>query len=241
MKSPNTYFVTEKTTSLSEYINFGLSVDCVVFGYHEGEVQVLLVERNEEPFIGSWALVGDLVHPKSDLASSANRILESLTGLKGIFMEQFFTFDAIDRHPLGRVITVGFYSLVESQHYQPVASSWAKSTKWFSINDLPELAFDHEAILAKGVQTLKRRVRYRPVGFELLSAKFTLSDLQSLYEALLDRKFDKPNFRKKILKMNLITPLDEYQENVSHRPAKLYAFDEEQYNMLRKEGFAFEL
>lgn len=241
MNNPNTYFVTEKITSLKEFLSFGLSVDCVVFGYHDGEVKVLLVERGEEPFKGSWALVGDLVHPDSDLASSADRVLENLTGLKGIFMEQFHTFDAIDRHPLGRVVTVGYYSLVETNYYHPVASSWAKSTKWFSISDLPELAFDHKKILDQGIQTLKRRVRYRPVGFELLPPKFTLGELQSLYEALLDKKFDKPNFRKKILKMNLITPLEEYQENVSHRPAKLYAFDEAQYNRLRKEGFAFEL
>lgn len=241
MNDPNTYFVTEKNSTLKEYLSFGLSIDCVVFGYHEGEVQVLLVERGEEPFKGSWALVGDLVHPLSDLASSANNILENLTGLKGIFMEQFFTFDAVDRHPLGRVVTVGYYSLVETKFYEPVASSWAKSTKWFNINDLPSLAFDHQKILEKGIQTLKRRVRYRPVGFELLPEKFTLSELQELYEALLDRKFDKPNFRKKILKMNLITPLEEYQENVSHRPAKLFSFDEERYNSLRKEGFAFEL
>ncbi|MBR9860774.1 NUDIX hydrolase [bacterium] len=241
MKTPNAYFVTEKPSKLNEYLSFGLSVDCVVFGYHEGEVKVLLVERDEEPFKGSWALVGDLVHPDSDLSASADRILESLTGLKDIFMEQFFTFDAIDRHPLGRVVTVGYYSLVESEYYKPVASSWAKSTKWFSIRELPELAFDHDIILQKGIQTLKRRVRYRPVGFELLPSKFTLYELQALYEALLDQKFDKPNFRKKILKMNLLKPLNEFQENVSHRPAKLYAFDEEQYNALKKEGFAFEL
>lgn len=241
MNNPSTYFVNDKKASLNEFLSFGLSIDCVVFGYHNGEVQVLLVQRGEEPFNGSWALVGDLVHPKSDLSSSAENILENLTGLKGIFMEQFFTFDEIDRHPLGRVVTVGYYSLVESNHYHPVASSWAKATKWFSINNLPNLAFDHKRILDKGIQTLKRRVRYRPVGFELLPAKFTLSELQSLYEALLDRKFDKPNFRKKILKMNLVTPLNEFQENVSHRPAKLYSFDEGQYNLLRKEGFAFEL
>ncbi len=241
MKNPQTYFFTEENSSLGEFLSFGLSVDCVVFGYHEGEVQVLLVERGAEPYKGSWALVGDLVHPRTDLASSADRILENLTGLKGIFMEQFHTFDEIDRHPLGRVVTVGYYSLVQSKHYHPVASAWAKSTRWFSIRNLPELAFDHQVILDRGIRTLKRRVRYRPVGFELLPPKFTLGELQSLYEALLDCKFDKPNFRKKILKMNLITPLDEYEENVSHRPAKLYAFDEAQYNALRKEGFAFEL
>lgn len=241
MNNPNTYFVTDEISSLKEFLSFGLSVDCVVFGYHDGEVKVLLVERGEEPYMGSWALVGDLVHPASDMASSAVRILENLTGLKGIFMEQFHTFDAIDRHPLGRVVTVGYYSLVETNHYNPVASSWVKSTKWFSIYDLPELAFDHKKILEKGIQTLQRRVRYRPVGFELLPSKFTLGELQALYEALLNCKFDKPNFRKKILKMNLLKPLNELQENVSHRPAKLYSFDEEQYNKLKKEGFAFEL
>lgn len=241
MNHPNSYYLTEKNASLEDYLNFGLSVDCVVFGYHEGEVQVLLVERNEEPFKGHWALVGDLVHPTSDLAESANLILENLTGLKGIFMEQFFTFDGVKRHPLGRVVTVGYYSLVESEHYHPVASSWAKSTKWFSIKELPALAFDHLEILEKGIQTLKRRVRYRPVGFELLPQKFTLADLQALYEALLNREFDKPNFRKKILRMNFLTPLNEFEKNVSHRPAKLYSFDEQRYNLLRKEGFAFEL
>ncbi|NNJ54876.1 MAG: NUDIX hydrolase [Bacteroidia bacterium] len=233
--------MSQNNAPLKDFISFGLSVDCVVFGYHEGEVRVLLVERDAEPFIGSWALVGDLVHPESDLLNAANGILENLTGLKDIYMEQFFTFDAIDRHPLGRVITVGYYSLVESQHHQPIASSWAKSTKWFNINKLPELAFDHQLIIEKGVETLKDRVRYQPVGFELLPSKFTLLELQALYEALLGCKFDKPNFRKKILKMNLLKPLDEVQENVSHRPAKLYAFDEEQYDSLRKEGFAFEL
>ena len=121
MNNPNAYFLTEKNNSLDEFFTFGLSVDCVVFGYHEGEMKVLLVERNEEPFTGAWALVGDLVHPKSDLASSADRILENLTGLKGIFMEQFYIFDAIDRHPLGRVVTVGYFSLVETAHYHPVA------------------------------------------------------------------------------------------------------------------------
>ncbi len=241
MKNPNSYFVSQNNAPLNDFLSFGLSVDCVVFGYHEGEVRVLLVERDAEPYKGSWALVGDLVHPESDMLDSANGILENLTGLKGIFMEQFYTFDAVDRHPLGRVITVGYYSLVESQDHQPIASSWAKSTRWFGINDLPDLAFDHQTILEKGIQTLKRRVRYKPVGFELLPSKFTLLELQALYEALLNCKFDKPNFRKKILKMNLLKPLNELQENVSHRPAKLYAFDEEQYDLLRKEGFAFEL
>jgi 8-oxo-dGTP diphosphatase len=159
----------------------------------------------------------------------------------GRIMEQFFTFGSVDRHPVGRVITVGYYSLVKSHDYHPIASSWAKSTKWFNINDLPDLAFDHREILDEGIQTLKRKVRYRPVGFELLPSKFTLLELQALYEALLGYKFDKPNFRKRILSMDLLVPLNEVQENVSHRPAKLFKFDEKRYNALRTEGFAFEL
>ena len=241
MNNPNTYFPSGDDLPPKEFFTFGLSVDCVVFGYHEGEVRVLLVERDAEPYKGSWALVGDLVHPETDLRASANDVLSSLTGLTDIFMEQFHTFGSVDRHPLGRVITVGYYSLVRSNDYNPVASSWAKSTKWFNINDLPELAFDHSTILDKGIRTLKRRVRYRPVGFELLPNKFTLLELQALYEALLGYKFDKPNFRKKILSMDLLVQLDEVQSNVSHRPAKLFRFDETRYRELRKEGFAFDI
>jgi 8-oxo-dGTP diphosphatase len=241
MDNPDQYSLTENKLPSSEFLNFGLSVDCVFFGYTEGEVRVLLVERDAEPYKGSWALIGDLVHPSKDLTSSANEVLTNLTGLKDIFMEQFFTFGSLERHPMGRVVTVCYYSLVKSEDYQPVASAWAKSTQWFNIHDLPELAFDHQEILEKGVRTLQRRVRYKPVGFELLPNKFTLLELQALYEALLGYKFDKPNFRKKILGMDLLTHLDEVQENVSHRPAKLFKFNEERYQTLKEEGFVFDI
>jgi len=241
LEESNKYFVSENDIVVSEYFNFGLSVDCVVFGYQAGEVRVLLIERGAEPYKGSWALPGDLVDMDTDLKESAVKVLQNLTGLSDIFMEQFFTFGSVNRHPLGRVATVGYYSLVNGDNYEPVASSWARETKWYNIKDLPELAFDHKRILEKGIRTLKRRVRYRPVGFELLPTKFTLFELQDLYEALLNEKFDKPNFRKKILGMNLLIKLDEVQSNVSHRPAKLYRFDEDRYNQLRKEGFNFDI
>ncbi len=241
MIDTNKFFLSENNVPFQEFFKFGLSVDCVVFGYHEERVRVLLIERNAEPYKGSWALPGDLVSPEEDLRISASTILTKLTGLKNIFMEQFFTFGSVNRHPAGRVVTVGYYSLVKSDNYKPVASSWARQTKWFDIDDLPELAFDHERILDKGVRTLQRRVRYRPVGFELLPNKFTLLELHALYEALLGVKFDKPNFRKKILSMDLLVQLDEVQENVSHRPAKLFSFDEKRYKELRKEGFAFDI
>jgi 8-oxo-dGTP diphosphatase len=222
----------------TDFKNFGVSVDCVVFGYEQGKVKVLLVKRNIEPYQGKWALIGDLVSPNSDLDSSANTILNNLTGLNDIFMEQFAAFGSIDRHPSGRVISIGYYSLVKSTDKRPAPLSWAKSTKWFNINKLPDLAFDHADILKNGIQTLNRNVRYRPVGFELLPNKFTLYELLELYETLLGCKFDKPNFRKKILGTDLLIPLDEVQKNVSHRPAKLYKFDEKRYQLLSKEGLA---
>jgi 8-oxo-dGTP diphosphatase len=241
MNQTNKYFLSENNVPFQDFFHFGMSVDCVVFGYVAEEIKVLLVQRDAEPFIHSWALPGDLVPMDEDLGDSAANVLKKLTGLQNIFMEQFHAFGAVERHPVGRVATVAYYSLVKSDNYHPVASSWVKETQWFSIKDLPELAFDHKRILDKAISTLKRRVKYRPVGFELLPLKFTLLELQALYEALLDLKFDKPNFRKKILSMDLLLQLDEVQENVSHRPAKLFQFDETRYRELRKEGFAFDI
>lgn len=241
MKSTNAYYISDYNIPIREYFVFGLSVDCVVFGYHEGEIKVLLIQRGEEPFKGHWALIGDLVDPRINLRDAANKVLEKLTGLKNIFLKQFFTFGSVDRHPLDRVVTVGYFSLVNSIKYHPIASSWAKSAEWFSINELPELAFDHQSILEKGIETLKNEVRHKPIGFELLPTKFTLLELQLLYEALLGYKFDKSNFRKKILEMNILQPLNELKENVAHRPAKLFKFDEIRYKLLEKQGFSFEL
>ncbi|MEY2923972.1 MAG: hypothetical protein RLZZ337_512 [Bacteroidota bacterium] len=235
------YFLSENNVPFSDYFQFGLSVDCVVFGYHDGELRVLLIERGAEPFEGYWALPGDLVGLDVNLFDSANKVLYDLTSLDDVFLEQFQAFGAVNRHPAGRVATVGYYALVETEKHNPIASAWAKRTKWFPVDDLPKLAFDHKEILEMGIVTLKRRVRYRPVGFELLPEKFTLADLQQLYEAILGYQFDKPNFRKKIQSMDLLIPLDEIQKNVSHRPAKLFKFDENRYEALKKEGFVFDI
>jgi 8-oxo-dGTP diphosphatase len=181
------------------------------------------------------------VNIETDLKDSAVMVLKNLTGIDSVFLEQFQTFGSVNRHPAGRVATVGYYALVESEKHNPVASSWAKQTKWFPIDDLPDLAFDHQEIVEQGIITLKRRVRYRPVGFSLLPEKFTLAELQQLYEAILGYRFDKPNFRKRILSMNLLVPLNELQTNVAHRPAKLFKFDELRYEALKKEGFVFDI
>ncbi len=239
--TPKKYYISENKLPFEDCFHFGLSVDCVVFGYRQGKIRVLLIERGAEPFKGSWALPGDLVRLDMDLVDSANNVLNQLTGLTSVFLEQFQTFGELNRHPAGRVATVGYYSLVKSESHHPVASSWADRIAWFEIDQLPKLAFDHEEILNLGIRTLKRRVKYKPVGFNLLPKKFTLAELQELYEALLGSKFDKPNFRKKILAMDLLVNLNEVQSNVSHRPAKLYKFDEERYQDLKKEGFIFDI
>lgn len=235
------YFLSENNLPFADLFCFGLSVDCVVFGYHNGEIQVLLIQRGSEPYKDFWALPGDLVNKDTNLLDSAIKVLYELTGLESVFLEQFQTFGKVDRHPAGRVATVGYYALVESDKHNPVASSWAKKTRWFPIDELPQLAFDHYSILQQGIKTLKRRVRYRPVGFSLLPEKFTLAELQRLYEAILGYKFDKPNFRKRILTMQLLVPLNEVQANVPHRPAKLFKFDEERYEALKKDGFVFDI
>jgi len=241
MDTPDRYFIGEETGQLNESMQLGLSIDCVVFGFQEDKIKVLLIERGVEPFKDSWALPGNLVSPQDALRDSANKILQQLTGLEQIYLEQFFTFGSLDRHPAGRVVTVGYYALVNSDRYNPIASSWAKQIQWIDIQELPKLAFDHENILKKAIVTLQKKVRTEPIGFNLLPEKFTLLELQGLYEALLGYKFDKPNFRKKILDMKVLMPLNEVQANVAHRPAKLFKFDPEKYESLKNKGFNFEI
>lgn len=224
-----------------KFFQFGLSVDCVVFGYHQGRLKVLLIQRGAEPFKGEWALPGDLVYPNEAIDVSAKRILKELTGIENLFMEQTKVYGRVDRHPAGRVITTGYYSLIDIAKYDPHASAWADGVYWVDVDQVPNLAFDHDEILCDALQILRMRVRHQPVGFELLPQKFALADLQALYEAILNQRFDKANFRKKILSMNLLISLKENQKDVPHRPARLYSFDKLRYDQLRAKGFSFEL
>ena len=229
---------------MSEFNNFfksAFSVDNVIFGFDGGELKVLLIKRGAEPFQGKWALPGDLVYPNEDLDAAAARVLEELTGLKEVYLEQVKAFGAVNRHPLGRVITVAYYSLIKINKYSVTAASFAQKAKWHSISEVKNLAFDHDEILNACFSRLKQSVRSRPVGFELLPPKFTLTELQHLYEAVLETELDKRNFRKKILSMNLLVDLEETQEGVAHRPAKLYEFNQQRYEKLVNEGFSFEL
>ncbi|HFA49043.1 MAG TPA: NUDIX domain-containing protein [Bacteroidetes bacterium] len=227
----------------SNFFKSAFSVDNVIFGFDGDDLKVLLIKRANPPFQDSWALPGDLVYPNEGLETAANRVLLELTGLKNVYLEQVHTFGAVDRHPVGRVITIAYFSLVKISDYVVTPSSFAQKAKWHSVMEAQELnlAFDHNDILNTCFDTLKGKVRRMPVGFELLPPKFTLTKLQHLYEAVLRTKLDKRNFRKKIISMNLLIDLDEMQEGVPHRPAKLYQFDKERYRKFEAEGFSFEL
>lgn len=218
------------------------SVDCVVFGFDKGELRILLIERAEEPFKDYVALPGNLVYDNENIDQAATRVLTELTGLNDVYMEQLYAFGDVDRHPQGRVITIAYFALIKvKKHTLSPISTYARKAQWYSINDLPPLAFDHAQILEKAYKRLQSGIRYQPIGFELLPEKFTLSQLQQLYEVILEKPIDKRNFRKKILSFGLLAELDEKQKNVSHRAAKLYKFNKTRYNNLRKMGFSFEL
>lgn len=225
----------------NEYFKSAFTVDNVIFGFDEGDLKVLLIKRGEEPYQGKWALPGYFVYPNEDLDAAAKRVLEELTGLRNVYLEQVKTFGAVNRHPFGRVITVAYFSLIKISHYTIQPSSIARKAKWHSIAEVDGLAFDHDEILEACFNRLKWSVRSRPVGFELLPPKFTLTELQHLYEAILETDLDKRNFRKKILSMDLLIDLDETQEGVAHRPARLYRFDPKRYEQFLAEGFNFEL
>lgn len=224
-----------------EYPRPALTVDCVVFGLDEDELEVMLIRRGLEPFAGRWALPGGFVHLDETLEDAARRELEEETGLRKVFLEQLYTFGAVDRDPRERVVTVAYYALVKLSDHKVRAATDATDAAWFSLNDLPDLAFDHAHILEVALARLKGKVRYQPIGFELLPKKFTLTQLQRMYEIILDRPLDKRNFRKKILGMGLLIELDEVQKDVAHRAARLYKFDDRHYRKLVKQGFSFEI
>jgi len=203
-----------------EYPRPALAVDCVVFGVDDEDLKVLLIQRDLEPFEGSWALPGGFVQMKENLLGAARRELREETGLERVFLEQLFTFRGVDRDPRGRVVSVAYYALVRLMDHKVRAATDARDASWFPVWDTPSLAFDHEGILQIALERLKGKVRYQPLGFELLPKKFTLSQLQGLYETILERELDRRNFRKKILAMDILEELDEVQQDVAHRAAR---------------------
>jgi len=224
-----------------EYPRAALTVDCVVFGLDEDDLKVLLIRRDREPFAGQWALPGGFVEVDETLEAAAMRELVEETGVENVYLEQLYTFGEVDRDPRERVVSVAYYALLKLSDHRIQAATDAREAAWFSIGQTPSLAFDHQKILATAHERLRCKVRYQPLGFELLPEKFTLRQLQRLYETTLDRSLDKRNFRKKILGMSLLKELDEVETDVAHRAARLYRFDKRKYERLTRQGFDFEI
>lgn len=225
----------------SDEIIDALSIDCVIFGFKNAGLSVLLVKHGQGITKGQWALPGGWIKYNESLYSAAKRILIAQTGVENIFLEQFQTFGDINRFPDKRVITVCYYALVNIESFELQVGSSVSEVAWFNIRNIPKMAFDHNKILTACFTHLQHKVQHEPIGFNLLPKKFTLLHLQELYEAILNQKLDKPNFRRKLIKMNLLVPCNEKQKDVSHRAAQLYRFDKKVYDRLIDKGFSFEI
>lgn len=218
-----------------------LSVDCVIFGFEDASMKVLLIQRVLDPGSGMWALPGGFIRYNENIDEASQRILEEHTSVRGLFMEQLGAFGDVDRFPEKRVITVVYYALVKPGQYGLNPGPDALNVKWFDVRNLPDLPFDHKLIVESALARLRRQLKYKPIGFNLLPDKFPLLTLQELYEAIYGISFDKPNFRRKIMKMNLLIPLEEKQTGVAHRSARLFKFDKNRYDSLTEKGFIFEM
>ena len=215
-----------------EYPRPALTTDCVIFGYESGQsLKVLLIQRAHDPFEGQWALPGGFVEMEEELSTAALRELEEESGVKDVFIEQLYTFGRPGRDPRGRTVSVAYFALVHLPDHPIRAASDAREVKWFSIDQLPELAFDHAEIVRVAINRLRGKLQYQPIGFKLLTAEFSLSQLQELYEVVLGIPLNKRNFRTRILKMGVLEEMG-IQEGVAHRPARLYRFNKEKYEQL---------
>lgn len=215
-----------------------MSVDCVIFGYTDADLFVALRECNMPPYEGELSLVGDLLKNNEDLDTAAMRIVSERTSLKNIYLEQVQCFSHLNRHPLGRVVTVAYYSLVKIDDYHALEEK-DHSLIWKNVNTVDQLAFDHKIIFDTCLEKLRKQLREHPIGFNLLPKKFTINQLQQLYEVILGVTLDKRNFRRKLKSMDVIKDLNESEKDVAHRPAKLYSFDLDKF--LKSDKFEFSI
>ena len=209
-----------------------LSVDCVIFGFDENKLKVLLIRSDLKKYHGKYTLLGDLVLPNEDLDAAAYRILKQRTGLNDLYLEQVHTFGTVSRHPAGRVVTVAYCSLINVQHHK--LKILDNDLHWHDVKTVTDLAFDHQQIFNTCYERLQKRIQEHPLGFNLLPKKFSLRDLQNLYEAILDTKLDRRNFRKKFFAMDFLTDQGEMEQDVPHRPGKLYKFNYDKYEKRKK-------
>ena len=220
------------------YPHPAVTTDCVIFGFDGERLQVLLIERGIEPFKGRWAFPGGFIKMDETAEEGALRELKEETGMENAFIQQFHTFSNPLRDPRERVITIAFYALVRIQEVK--GGDDAASARWFPLDEIPALAFDHDHMLRMATQRLRQEIHFHPIGFELLPKKFTLRELQSLYEAILDITFDRRNFAKKMLHLEILNELDETVWPTPKREAKLFSFNAGKYEELKRKGFRME-
>lgn len=217
-----------------------VAVDCIIFGFDEGELKLLILKRKFEPAKGNWSLMGGFLKQDESLDEGARRILKQLTGLTNIYMEQLQCFGEVNRDPGERTISVGYYALIKvDENDRKLAEKHGAS--WISVSQLPDLIFDHNDMVVKALKTLKHKVTTKPVGFELLPEKFTLPQFQSLYEAIYQETLEKRNFRKRILETGLLEKLDEKEKESSRKGAFYYRFNKERYKVFAELGFHFQM
>ena len=221
--------------------NIKLAVDAVVFGYEDSKISVLLIRRKYDPFKGNWAIPGGFVKDDESLEAAVERELSEETGIQINYLEQLYSYGDPDRDPRGRVVSVAYFGLIRPNAFKIMAATDAEQVQWFNIDELPELAFDHQKILDAAIKRLQGKITYEPIGFELLDNKFPFSDLEKLYTTVLGRPIDRRNFRKKILAINVLDELDEKSTKGTGRPANLFRFNQEKYFELKKEGIIFEI
>ncbi len=221
-----------------EQDKYYLAIDCIIFGFDKGSLKLLLIKRNFDPCKDKWSLMGGFLQPDESLNDAAQRILFQLTGLTDIYLEQLNTYGDIERDPAGRVVSAAYYALIDAKKYNEIEHQ-NYTAKWFDINNSPELIFDHNQMVQDALQRLKEKSQTRPIGFELLPDKFTIPQLQKLYEAINQMEFDKRNFRKKILSFHILNRLDEKDKAGSKKGAYLYQVDETKYSTMMKDGLLF--
>lgn len=223
---------------VSSYPAFPVTVDCVIFGFEENELKVLLIRSDLEAFKGKWSLLGNIINEDEELDDAAYRVLLQRTGMSDVFLQQVKTFGNPSRHPGGRVFTVAYCSLLNIQHHELKIHD--NELHWHNVKKLSNMAFDHKLIVDECYEWLQKRIVEHPLAFNLLPEKFSLRELQNLYEAILGVELDRRNFRKKFFSMDFLIDLDEYEENVRHRPGKLYKFDFEKYEKNKRKWFAID-
>ncbi len=226
--------------SYSSQDKMHLATDCIIFGFDNGILKLLIFKRSIAPYKGAFSLIGSFVKINESIDSAAERVLEEITGLKNVYMEELKTYNSVHRDPGARCVSVGQYALIKINDYDKDLVE-KHNAMWYPFNELPDLVLDHNQMVKDALARLRRKTRYQPIGFELLPTKFTLPQLQSLYEAIFQKKIDSRNFRKKVLSFGVLIKLNEKDRSSSKKGAFLYKFDHEKYEELVTKGINFEV